>query len=238
MYDTYLANNIMQIKVCGMRDPENISALQKLDIDMMGLIFHPRSLRYVEARKVCAGIIPDMPVVLTANGAKEKKPALVGVFVDEMIQTIITNVYNYHLDYIQLHGNESATYINNLKRTLIPDIQPDIKIIKALSIRESDDVKRWRDYKECADLLLFDTKCESKGGSGRKFDWSVLDAYDGDIPFLLSGGIGPEDYDAVRQFHHPMCAGIDLNSRFETEPGMKDINMLEEFITKIKTPLQ
>lgn len=216
-----------------MRDPENISALQKLDIDMMGLIFHPRSPRYVAARRVSAGIIPDMPVAISTDGM-QKKPALVGVFVDEMIQTVITCVYNYHLDYIQLHGNESATYINNLKRTLIPDIQPDIKIIKALNIREADDVKRWREYEGYADLLLFDTKCDSKGGSGCKFDWAVLNAYDGDIPFLLSGGIGPEDYEAVRQFHHPMCIGIDLNSRFETEPAMKDIEKLKDFISKIK----
>ena len=221
-----------------MRDPENISALMELDIDMMGLIFWPRSSRYVEARKVNAGIIPDMPIALSTGSVKKKKPALVGVFVDEMIQTIITNVYNYHLDFIQLHGNESATYINNLKRTLIPDIQPDIKIIKALSIREADDVKRWRDYKGYADLLLFDTKCESKGGSGQKFDWSMLDAYDGDIPFLLSGGIGPEDYEAVNKFSHPMCIGIDLNSRFETEPAIKDIEKLKAFINKIKTPQQ
>lgn len=224
----------MLIKVCGMCNSENISALQKLDIDMMGLIFWPHSPRCIKNTKVAAGIIPDSPSELSNGLTDNRKPALVGVFVNEMIQNIITNVYNYHLDYIQLHGDESPTYINNLKRTLIPDIQPDIKVIKALSIREAEDVKRWRDYDGCADLLLFDTKCESKGGSGRKFDWEVLNAYDGDIPFLLSGGIGPDDIEAVCHFHHPMCIGIDLNSKFETSPGIKDIPALEKFINRIK----
>lgn len=222
----------MMIKVCGMRDPDNISALQQLDVDIMGLIFWPHSSRYVKSINVKAGIIPNMPYMNTEDTGRRAKRA--GVFVDEMIQTVITDVYNYHLNYVQLHGNESPVYIDNLKRTLIPDIQPDIKIIKALGIREADDVKRWRDYQGHADLLLFDTKCEGKGGSGKQFNWATLDAYDGDIPFLLSGGIGPNDADAVKAFHHPMCVGVDINSRFETTPGVKDIEKIRAFIQTIK----
>lgn len=224
----------MKIKVCGMRDAHNISAVNELGIDMMGLIFWPNSPRYVKNTKVNAGIIPDIPATLSDKEINQKRPALVGVFVDDMIQNIITNVYNYHLDYIQLHGNESAIYIDNLKRTLIPDIQPNIKIIKALNIREADDVKRWRDYNGCADILLFDTKSIQKGGSGYKFDWTLLSQYHGNIPFILSGGIGPDDSNAIKQFHHPMCIGIDVNSKFETEPGMKDVKKLKEFIKQIK----
>jgi phosphoribosylanthranilate isomerase len=151
-----------------------------------------------------------------------------------MPQNIVTRVYNYSLDYVQLHGNESAVMIENLKRTLIPDIAPDIKIIKALSIHEKDDVKRWREYEGVVDMLLFDTKCKTVGGSGEQFDWSVLEAYDGNIPFLLSGGIGPEDAERVLQFKHPQFAGIDLNSRFETAPAVKDIEKLRAFIEKVK----
>lgn len=224
----------MKIKVCGMRDPENIHAVKELGIDFLGLIFWPKSSRYVKDITVRAGNIPDIPIELGMKNGPERQPATVGVFVNEMPQTVVTHAYNYKLDYIQLHGEESPTYIDNLKRTLIPDIMPDIKVIKALSIREADDVKRWRQYKDHTDLILFDTKCDCVGGSGKQFDWSVLEGYDGDIPFLLSGGIGPEDAESVRRFSHPMCIGIDINSRFETAPAMKDISKLRTFINEIQ----
>ena len=224
----------MKIKVCGMRDPENIHAVKELGIDFLGLIFWPKSSRYVKDITVRAGNIPDIPIELGMKNGPERHPATVGVFVNEMPQTVVTHAYNYKLDYIQLHGEESPTYIDNLKRTLIPDIMPDIKVIKALSIREADDVNRWRQYKDHTDLILFDTKCDSVGGSGKQFDWSVLEGYDGDIPFLLSGGIGPEDAESVRRFSHPMCIGIDINSRFETAPAMKDISKLRTFINEIQ----
>lgn len=218
----------LQIKVCGMREPENIRALNTLDVDMMGLIFYPKSPRYVRSIPVSAGIVPDRAASLLRPRAK-----LVGVFVNEMPQTVVTHAYNYRLDYIQLHGNETPTYIDNLKRTLIPDILPDVKIIKAISIREADDVKRWRQYEGHIDLLLFDTKCKTVGGSGEQFNWSVLSTYDGDIPFLLSGGIGPQDAESIRQFKHPMFAGIDVNSKFEDAPAHKDIDKLQNFISCI-----
>ena len=218
--------NCQLIKVCGMRDPDNIRAVMDLGIDLTGFIFWPKSPRYVTQLPSNAGIIPDNP---NQKIVDSKRCKYVGVFVDEMPQNVVTRVYNYNLDYIQLHGNESVTYIDNLKRTLVPDIAPDIKIIKALSIREADDVKRWREYEGHVDMLLFDTKCKCVGGSGEQFDWDVLQQYDGDIPFLLSGGIGPDDAPRIKDFHHPMCVGIDLNSRFEIEPGLKDINRLKEF---------
>ena len=233
----------MIIKVCGMRDAENIREVSKLGIDMIGFIFWPESPRFVKMISAQAGIIPDYSEERLKN-AKEglsecqneqiRMPKRAGVFVNDMPQNIVTRVYNYSLDYVQLHGNESAVMIENLKRTLIPDIAPDIKIIKALSIHEKDDVKRWREYEGVVDMLLFDTKCKTVGGSGEQFDWSVLEAYDGNIPFLLSGGIGPEDAERVLQFKHPQFAGIDLNSRFETAPAVKDIEKLRAFIEKVK----
>ena len=233
----------MIIKVCGMRDAENIREVAKLGIDMIGFIFWPESPRFVKMIAAQAGIIPDYSEERLKN-AKEslsecpkeqlRMPKRAGVFVNDMPQNIVTRVYNYSLDYVQLHGNESAVMIENLKRTLIPDISPNIKIIKALSIHEKDDVKRWREYEGVVDMLLFDTKCKTVGGSGEQFDWSVLEAYDGDIPFLLSGGIGPEDAERVLQFKHPQFAGIDLNSRFETASAVKDIEKLRAFIEKVK----
>lgn len=216
-----------------MRSPDNISAVLDLGIDLMGFIFWPKSPRYVPQLSSMAGIIPDNPDTAIVE-TQTKNCKYVGVFVDDMPQNIVTRVYNYNLDYVQLHGNESVTYIDNLRRTLVPDIAPDVKIIKALSIREADDVKRWREYEGHVDMLLFDTKCKCVGGSGEQFDWTVLEQYDGNIPFLLSGGIGPEDADRVMSFNHPMCIGIDLNSRFEIEPAIKDVDKLREFVKAIR----
>ena len=232
----------MIIKVCGMRETENIRQVAALGVDMMGFIFWPESPRFVKMISAQAGIIPDyseerlrkMRNKTQASASAENRPKRVGVFVDEMPQSIVTRMYNYELDFVQLHGNESAVMIENLKRTLIPDIAPDIKIIKALSIREKDDVKRWREYEGAADMLLFDTKCKTVGGSGEQFDWSVLESYDGNIPFLLSGGIGPEDAERVLRFSHPQFAGIDLNSRFEISPALKDVEKLKTFIQTIR----
>ena len=220
------------IKVCGMREPENIRAVAELGVDMMGFIFWEKSPRNVQQLHIPAGTIPDRDGDHLSD-CKSKDCKLVGVFVDEMPQNIITRIYNYNLDYIQLHGNESTTYIDNLRRSLVPDIAPDVKIIKALSISCADDVQRWREYDGHVDMLLFDTKCKSVGGSGEQFDWSVLDTYDGTLPFLLSGGIGPDDAERVHQFHHPMCIGIDLNSRFEDEPGVKNVEKLRTFCAQI-----
>lgn len=228
----------MEIKVCGIRNAGNIAELQKLDIDFMGFIFWPKSPRYVQQIPSRAGLIPDLPS-LDGEGIKksethDKRILTVGVFVDDMPQNIVTRVYNYHLDYVQLHGSESAVMIDNLHRTLIPDIAPNIKIIKALSIKDKSDLEKWHEYDGHVDMFLFDTKCKCAGGSGDQFDWSILEAYDGNIPFLLAGGIGPDDAELIKNFHHPMCLGIDLNSRFETEPGMKDIQKLKLFISQLK----
>lgn len=217
-----------------MREPDNISAVSRLDIDLMGFIFWDGSPRNVRQCHIPAGTLPDKCSVDIPSDDVKRRIGYVGVFVNEMPQNIVTRVYNYHLDYIQLHGTESPTYIDNLRRTLVPDIAPDIKIIKALSIREADDVKRWRDYEGHVDLLLFDTKCKSVGGSGNQFDWTVLDAYDGDLPFILSGGIGPEDVDKVKAYHHPKCIGIDLNSRFEDSPALKNLDKLKTFISQVR----
>ena len=150
-----------------------------------------------------------------------------------MPQNIITAVYNYHLSYVQLHGDESPVMIGNMRRTLVPDIVPQIKIIKAISVSSAEDLKCCEQYEGHVDLFLFDTKCKGYGGSGQKYDWSVLEAYTGQTPFLLSGGIGPDDADRLRAFHHPQCIGIDLNSKFETAPGMKDINLLQNFLHQL-----
>lgn len=232
----------MFIKVCGMREPENIRAVSALGIDMIGFVFWPNSPRYVRMISSQAGIIPDYSVERLNKGRgkvetstdKVVLPKRVGVFVDDMPQSIVTRVFNYDLDYVQLHGEESRVMIENLRRTLEPDIKQGVKIIKALSIGSPEDVSRYKEYEGVVDLFLFDTKCKMVGGSGEQFDWHVLGQYDGQTPFILSGGIGPDDVERVKSFAHPQFVGIDLNSRFETEPGLKDVEALRQFIQAIR----
>ena len=195
-----------------MRDAENIREVEALGIDLMGFIFWPKSSRYVSER----------PAYLPTNCKR------VGVFVDEDIETLKRIADDYALDFIQLHGHESADYCAQLK---------GLKQIKAFNIATTEDFKQTEPYTGIVDYFLFDTKGKSVGGNGEKFDWSVLSAYDGNTPFLLSGGIGPDDAEVLTSHFSPLtskkCAGIDLNSRFEQAPGLKDINKLKDFLNAL-----
>ena len=235
----------MIIKVCGMTDAENITAVEHLGADMIGMVFYPQSPRYVQMVRSRAGSMPDysrerldqLQRHLDDGAAPVQKPAhvpRVGVFVDDMPQNIVTRVYNYGLDYVQLHGDESPVMIENLKATVVPDIRKELKVIKAISIANKEDIQKCQQYEGLVDMFLFDTKCASVGGSGKKFDWQMLQAYKGNTPFLLSGGISPDDAESIKEFHHPMFAGVDLNSKFEIEPGVKDVEKVKTFISEMK----
>ena len=195
----------MMIKVCGMRDAENIRKVEALGIDLMGFIFWLKSSRYVSER----------PAYLPTRCKR------VGVFVDEDIETVKRIADEYALDFIQLHGHESPQYCAQLN---------GLKMIKAISVSGRDDIATYKAYEGLVDYFLFDTKCPSVGGSGQQFDWKVLSAYDGNTPFLLSGGIGPDEAKRVKAFNHPKCVGFDLNSKFEAEPALKDIQKLKTFL--------
>jgi phosphoribosylanthranilate isomerase len=196
-----------------MRDAENIREVEALGIDLMGFIFWPKSSRYVSE---CPTYLPT-------------KCKRVGVFVDEDIETVRHIANTNALDFIQLHGKESPEYIQRLG---------EWKVIKAFNIATADDLSQTKPYEGLVDYFLFDTKGKSVGGNGEKFDWSVLSAYDGSTPFLLSGGISPDDAERVNAFSHPKCIGIDLNSRFEIAPGLKDANALKDYIKKLNTKSQ
>ena len=229
-------NNKPLIKVCGMRDPENIRAVAQLPIDYMGFIFYPKSSRYVDMQHLCTGLMPDQadPNISEATKADNHNGiGRVGVFVDAMAQDIITRVVAFELDAVQLHGSETPTFIRNLRATIVPDIRPTLKVFKAMSISSADDFAHCTQYEGVVDMFVFDTKCTGYGGSGQQFDWLLLDSYHGTVPFLLSGGIGPDDAWRIKAFSHPLFAGVDLNSRFETEPAMKDVRLLEEFIGRL-----
>jgi len=225
----------MIVKVCGLRDDENIQEVVELGVDWIGFIFYPKSPRMVSMIPTHAGIIPDKGDLTTTSKTMVKR---VGVFVDDMPQNIITRAVNYQLDILQLHGNESATLIRNLRNTIDPDLRQGIKVMKAISLptetTDAFDIEAaTRPYLDCVDYFLFDTASSTVGGSGRKYNWQLLEAYNGNVPFLLSGGIGPDDVAALKAFHHPQFLGIDLNSRFESEPGVKDIHKLKAFLDQL-----
>lgn len=196
----------MIIKVCGMREPDNIRAVEQLGIQWMGFIFWPKSSRYVETR----------PAYLPTRVKR------VGVFVYAEPDEVSRRADEFGLDYIQLHGSESPDYIRQLGSRC--------PVIKAFNIATAADLEQTKAYEGLSDYFLFDTKGKSVGGNGTQFDWSVLESYDGSTPFLLSGGIGPDDARRVRDFRHRRLAGIDLNSRFETSPAYKDVNQLKRFL--------
>ena len=201
------------IKVCGMCEAENIREVESLEgIDMLGFIFYPKSPRYVY----------ELPAYLPIHARR------IGVFVNEDKQVVSMYADRFGLDYVQLHGNESPEYCRSLHTV-------GLKIIKALSIARSKDLTRVYEYEKDCDLFLFDTKCEQYGGSGNQFDWSILHTYDGDVPFLLSGGINPYSVNALKEFKHPRLAGYDLNSRFELKPGKKDTERIRTFLNELKS---
>ena len=202
----------MIIKVCGMRDGDNIREVEQLSIDWMGFIFYPKSSRYVS----------EVPAYLPTKCKR------VGVFVDASTDETIKKIHDFSLDMIQLHGNESPEQISHLS-----PLTNHLSIIKAFKIATAEDLKSTASYTGLADYFLFDTKGPSVGGNGEKFDWSVLSNYEGDTPFLLSGGIGPDDAERILDYHHPKCIGIDLNSQFELAPGLKDVTTLSRFLNKI-----
>lgn len=206
----------MIIKICGMRELDNIRTVAQTGIDWMGMIFWPRSSRYVSDLTV-ADSIPEGIV-------------RVGVFVDQHIDLIADIALRCRLNIIQLHGNESVEVIRQIRQRL----GKEVKMMKAISVSSADDTNKAADYAEAADYLLFDTKCKTVGGSGCQFDWSVLSQYRGSTPFLLSGGIGPDDVEAVCRFRHPKMIGIDLNSKFEVAPAHKDAEKLSSFINELK----
>ena len=193
-----------------MRDSENIRAIEQTKADLMGFIFHPKSPRIV------ASLPEYMP----------KKQKRVGVFVNASLEQILAKAQKFSLEYIQLHGDEPPAFCSELKNR-------GLKVIRAQRIANTDDIIRAESY-NMADLMIFDTKTELYGGSGKKFNWQLLENYKGCVPFLLSGGIRSDTFEEIKAFFHPQFAGIDLNSGFEISPALKDVGKLNNFIEKIK----
>ena len=203
------------IKICGMKIPENIRAVAALQPDFMGFIFYPKSPRYTEPLDIAT---------LNALPASIKK---IGVFVNEDLENVLTIATKYNLDGVQLHGNELESMCKELHKS-------GFIVIKAFPIAEAYNFKVTKKYEGTCDYFLFDTKTDAYGGSGVKFNWRMLNEYVGETSFLLSGGIAPDDAEAILKIEHPKFAGIDLNSKFEVKPGEKNVEELKFFLREIR----
>ena len=202
-----------------MRDSDNIQELVKLSPDYIGFIFYKKSKRFVA----------DFPKINIPGAIKK-----VGVFVNESIENIVDFVIKNQLDVVQLHGDEKSEFVKELQCHLERSRKVSIiEIIKAFSVDEHFDFSITKEYEQYCDLFIFDTKGKGYGGTGFKYDWKLLEKYQGVIPFLLSGGIGVDDSEQVLSFlrkqESNLCIGVDLNSGFEDAPGMKNIKKLQAF---------
>jgi len=208
----------MKLKVCGMRNADNLSDLLKIQPDFIGFIFYENSLRNVT----------DFPIVDIPKSIKK-----VGVFVNEWVGSLIDVLNKYQLDGVQLHGGtETVGYCKELKKRAALG-NKKIEIIKAFSVDDTFDFEVTQEYEEVCDYFLFDTKGKYYGGNGEKFTWDILSKYNGKTPYLLSGGISLVDVDAIDNFLKTAaskhCIGLDVNSGFEIDIALKNIEELREF---------
>ena len=205
------------LKICGMK--HNLAEVAALQPGYLGFILYGKSPRYFD------GDIPALP-----PGIKK-----VGVFVDATVQEILEKVEKYGLDVIQLHGNQTKEFVLNLNMALRLKFWEGYEVWKVFQVDNGFDFSTTYDFVNKVDAFLFDTKGDFHGGNGVSFDWEILQNYKYATPFILSGGVGPENVDKLKKIlksNLPIRA-IDVNSRFETEPGMKDISKLRHFIEEL-----
>lgn len=198
-----------------MSQASNIANVAELQPDYLGFIFYDKSPRAISS--VSAELIKYVPETIKT----------VGVFVNEDLELVIDNVIKYKLKAVQLHGSEEPAYCEALKET-------GVEVIKAFGIREGFEFNLLENYLKAVDYFLFDTQTEQHGGSGKQFDWSLLKNYRLDKPYFLSGGIGLEQIEQLNEIDDNRLFAIDVNSKFETEPGFKDINKLKQFFNGLQ----
>jgi phosphoribosylanthranilate isomerase len=204
----------MKIKICGMKYPENILEVSQLLPDYLGFIFYEKSSRFFDCE------IPEVP----------KSIKKVGVFVNAGFEEINSKIKKYDLDLIQLHGNETPELCEKLK-------QDKIEIIKVFSIDDDFDFEVLKEYENFCDYFLFDTKGKLHGGNGITFNWQILEKYKSLKPLFLSGGIGIEEIEKIKILNLPIFA-IDVNSKFEIEPGLKNVTMCKDALQCISNEIK
>ena len=205
---SFVREKQLLLKVCGMKAPENIKGLIELSPDFIGFIFYEKSPRF--SKILDRDLLSNIP----------KSIRKVGVFVNESIESIIKLADRFGVDYVQLHGDEDLDFATTLR-------EKGIKIIKAFPVVDSLPIMVSK-YQDVADYFLFDNATNNYGGSGKHFDWNALKNYNLKIPFLLSGGIDLPDLEKIKDMELPHLAGIDVNSKFESKPGVKDLSKIKE----------
>jgi len=202
----------MIIKVCGMTDQQNLNDLLQVQPDWFGMIFYPDSKRYM----------------LNPSPESAASARRIGVFVNASKETILSTAEHFELYGVQLHGSEEPAFCSELQKE-------QLLVIKAFSVDHDFDFGVTDAYAAHVDYFLFDTKGLMPGGNGVPFNWQLLDKYEGTIPFLLAGGIGPEHVELLKDLKHRKFTGIDINSRFETSPGKKNIKKIKVFIDELRS---
>lgn len=201
----------MIFKVCGLREANNIRAVEETGADWLGFIFYSKSPRFID----------NIPQYLPQQSKR------VGVFVHPQFREVVEKVKQFELQAVQFHGIASPEMCQTFR-------ERGLTVIRALPAT-NDFVAETAEYTNKIDYFLFDTPTLNFGGSGKSFDWTLLQHYTGPTPFLISGGLSLQSVEALQHFHHPFLAGYDLNSGFETAPALKNVAALKQFITLMKT---
>lgn len=206
----------LKIKICGMREPGNIREVSGLKPDYMGFIFYPGSKRY--GGRLSHSDLRDFPEDIQK----------VAVFVNTSREEIVSTCKSYSIRILQLHGDEPPAFCHSLK-------EEGFQVIKAFRVGQGLDMEEIEGFAEVCDFILLDTSGDGYGGTGLKFDWNQLQNYTLELPFFLSGGVAPGDAERIMEMDVPQLYAVDLNSRFEIRPGLKNKEELENFIRKIRT---
>lgn len=204
----------MKVKVCGLRDNFK-EVIEQVSPDYAGLIFYPRSPRYVRAE--------DQPEIAGLDTGKTRK---IGVFVNATVREMLALTRNVGLHGIQLHGDEPPEVARQLQNE-------GLQVIKAFRVATKHDLSAVATYEKSCDFFLFDARGAAYGGNGLRFDWSLLETYHSEKPFFLSGGIAPGHARELLQFQHPACYGIDINSGFEVAPAHKSVTQINDFLSEL-----
>ncbi|MGB6037494.1 MAG: phosphoribosylanthranilate isomerase [Cryomorphaceae bacterium] len=206
----------LQVKICGMRQVDNVKAIGRLSPDLMGFILYPPSPRFVQEKA-----LNELLRLLSDD------TSAVAVFVNETAEEMIRICKEYGFNYAQLHGAESVEICQKMKAE-------GIGVIKAFQVSDSVDLELLQTYEPFVDYFLFDTKTKNYGGSGKQFDWNLLSSYSLATPYFLSGGIGETDIETILNSSLPGCVGIDANSRLEIKPGLKNVEEAAKLINQIR----
>jgi phosphoribosylanthranilate isomerase len=210
----------LNVKICGMTAPENIGLVCSCSPDYIGFILYPHSKRYIDV---------DLLSRALGNDIIPRSVKKIGVFVNSSYEDIASASVRLNLDGVQLHGDESAEFCLKIK-----DSNPDTLLFKAIGVASPQDLVGLERYDSLVDLFIFDTKTSEYGGSGKSFQWDFLDSYQGETPFFLSGGIGPENIEAaIEAAIRYGATGLDVNSRCESSPGVKDITKVQHVMDTI-----